>query len=183
MPRFRESKRPADISASTPTPPAGLVRDLTSRRDSRVLAISSTAIALSIGSPLHDTSDTSGDGVAVRGRGTGWQAAYGAARMAIEITKESSDLFPPLKAVAGALSVLIKNYDVSMFVCELKTSSSFTCFSFQQTSDNVEMMKEIEQRVRSLFSMFASPVSEDDHAEKQRRGELWRRVLSRTDIY
>ena len=33
--------------------------------------------------------------------------------MAVEIAKESSDLFLPLKAVVGALSVLIKNYDVS----------------------------------------------------------------------
>ena len=32
--------------------------------------------------------------------------------VAVEITKESSDLLLPLKAVAGALSVLIKNYDV-----------------------------------------------------------------------
>ena len=34
--------------------------------------------------------------------------------MAIEITKESSDMFLPLKAVVGALSVLIRNYDVSL---------------------------------------------------------------------
>jgi hypothetical protein len=33
--------------------------------------------------------------------------------MAIDITKESSDMFLPLKAVVGAISVLIKNYDVS----------------------------------------------------------------------
>ena len=33
--------------------------------------------------------------------------------MAVEIAKESSDMFLPLKAVVGALSVLIQNYDVS----------------------------------------------------------------------
>jgi hypothetical protein len=32
--------------------------------------------------------------------------------MAVEIAKDSSDMFPPLKAVMVALSVLIKNYDV-----------------------------------------------------------------------
>ena len=32
--------------------------------------------------------------------------------MTVEIAKESSDMFLPLKAVAGALAVLIKNYDV-----------------------------------------------------------------------
>lgn len=40
--------------------------------------------------------------------------AYGAARMAVEIAKDSSDMFPPLKAVAAAVSVLIKHYDVSV---------------------------------------------------------------------
>jgi hypothetical protein len=34
--------------------------------------------------------------------------------MAIEVAKESSDVLFPLKAVAGALAVLIKNYDVSL---------------------------------------------------------------------
>ena len=32
--------------------------------------------------------------------------------MAVEIANASSDMFLPLKAVVGALSVLIKNYDV-----------------------------------------------------------------------
>ena len=41
-----------------------------------------------------------------------WKTAYGAARIAVEIAKDSSDIFPPLKAVMVALSVLIKNYDV-----------------------------------------------------------------------
>ena len=43
---------------------------------------------------------------------SGWRTAYGAARIAVEIAKESSDLFLPLKAVVGALSVLMKNYHV-----------------------------------------------------------------------
>ena len=45
---------------------------------------------------------------------SGWKTAYGAARIAVDIAKESSDLILPLKAVVGALSVLIKNYDVSL---------------------------------------------------------------------
>jgi len=42
-----------------------------------------------------------------------WQTAYSTARMVVGIAKESSDMFLPLKAVVGALSVLIKNYDVN----------------------------------------------------------------------
>ena len=42
-----------------------------------------------------------------------WRTAYGAASMAVEITKGSSDMFPLLKAVTDALSVFTRNYDVS----------------------------------------------------------------------
>jgi hypothetical protein len=113
MPRLRKSKPPADIPSPTPTPPAELIQRFTSQKDLRALAASSTAVALPFGSPFHGTLNTSGDGTTIRGRDTGWQAAYAAARMAVEITKESSDMFLPLKAVVGAMSVLITNYDVS----------------------------------------------------------------------
>jgi hypothetical protein len=115
MPRHRKSKSPANIPAPIPTSPAELVQRSISQRDSRALAASSTAIVLPFGSPFYGTRDTSSDGAIVRGRNTGWQMAYGAARMAIEMAKESSDMFLPLKAVVGAMSVLIKNYDVSAF--------------------------------------------------------------------
>ena len=81
--------------------------------DSKALAISSSAIALSIASPFYDTRGAPSDGDTVQGKDTSWQIAYDTARMTIEITKESSDMFLPLKAVAGAISVLIRNYDVS----------------------------------------------------------------------
>ena len=51
------------------------------------------------------------------------------------------------------------------------------CLSFQQTSDNAECVKDIEQRVQSLSSMLTSPASEDDYAEKGRRAELRRFVF------
>jgi hypothetical protein len=34
--------------------------------------------------------------------------------MALEVVKESSDVFVPLKSVVGGLSVLLKQYDVSI---------------------------------------------------------------------
>ena len=112
MLRLRKPKPPADIPSPTPTTPAELVQQFISQRDPRALAAASTAVALSFGSPFYGTGDASSDGAIVRGRDTGWQTAYDAARMALEITKESCDMFLPLKAVVGALSVLIKNYDV-----------------------------------------------------------------------
>ena len=101
---------PHKSKSSVPTPPAVLVRGLTSRRDPRALAAASTAIALSLGFTPHDPNDTP----SVRERDTSWKTAYDAARMAVDGAKESSDTFLPLKAVVGALSILSKNYDVSM---------------------------------------------------------------------
>jgi len=60
---------------------------------------------------------------------------------------------------------------------ELNASPPFTCLCFQQTADNTDDVKEIEQRVQSLSSILASPVSEDDYAEKWRRSVLRRFAL------
>ena len=172
MPRFLKSKPPADIS--TPTPLPELVKDLASRRDSRTLAATS-AVILSLGSALCDTSDTSSAGVAVQEDDAVWKTAYGAARMAVEIAKETSDALPPLKAVVGAMSILIKNFDVSVSLSQAE-NLILTFFFHQQTSDNAESVKEIERRVKSLSSTLTSAVSGDDYAEKARRLELRRFV-------
>lgn len=82
-----------------------------SKKDTKALAFSSCAIALSIVSPSCDLSDAAFNGPG-SSKESGWRTAYGAARMAVEITKESSDMFLPLKTVVGALAVLIRNYDV-----------------------------------------------------------------------
>ena len=112
MRRLFKSKSSADIS--TPTPRAKVVKQFSSRRDLRTLGATSSAVALSLGSAYYDVYDSSGDGPNVQDRDTGWQIAYGVARMAVEIAKESSDMLPPLKAVVSALSILITNYDVSV---------------------------------------------------------------------
>ena len=57
-----------------------------------------------------------------------------------------------------------------------------TWFLFQQTSDNAEMVKDIEQRVQSLSGVLAAPVSEDDHTEKWRRMELRRFVPAQMHV-
>ena len=176
MPRFFKSKQSSNAPAPAPTPtsPIELVQNLASRRDSKALAATSSAIALSISSAFNDARGTSSDGATGQGGDTGWQTAYAAVRMAIEIAKESSDLCLPLKAVVGAMSALMKNYDVSVLFTN--TFSSFDCFLLQQMSDNAENMKGIERRVHSLYGVLAAPVSEDDSAEKARRVELRRFV-------
>ena len=42
-----------------------------------------------------------------------WKStAYATAELAVEVVKESSDVFTPLKSVAGGLSAILKHYDV-----------------------------------------------------------------------
>ena len=114
MPQFFKSKPSSNTPAPTHTSPTELVQNLASQRDSKALAATSSAIALSISSAFSDIRGTSSDGTADQGGDTGWRAAYAAVRMVVEITKESSDLCLPLKAVVGAVSALMKNYDVSV---------------------------------------------------------------------
>ena len=113
MRNFRKSKPLAGTPPPTSESPAELARTLTSQRDSRALAATSSVIALSITSAFNDTRDLPSDCAADRGRDAGWRTAYAAARVAVEVAKESSDMFLPLKAIVGAMSALMKNCDVS----------------------------------------------------------------------
>ena len=99
-------------NSPSPTPISSIqevIRAHSKARGLKALAASSGSVALSIGSP--DSLDT-GTGDPGSSKESGWRTAYGAAKIAVEIAKESSDMFLPLKAVVGALSVLIRNYDV-----------------------------------------------------------------------
>ena len=111
---LRRSKSSGDIPASAPVFPANLVQKFVSKRKPEALAISSATIGLSIGSPFSSARGSSVDVNPGGGRDSGWQTAYATARMAVEIAKESSDMCLPLKAVVGAMSVLIQNCDVSV---------------------------------------------------------------------
>ena len=168
--------------ATTPSHPKDLIQTFMSRREPRALAASSIAIALSIGSAFSNILDAPSDGAAVQARDANWQTAYGVARMAVEMAKESSDLCLPLKAVLGAISVLTKNYDVSVSYSHTERPLIFYLVLLQQASDNVDKVKEIERRAQSLSGVLASPVGEDDYAEKGRRAELRGFVLTRTYI-
>ena len=184
MHHFRKKSSSAATPTNTPppTPTQPVVeyikRELaTSHRrakDWRVLAASSSAVALSISSPSCDPSD-----IALSEPGSSkesiWKAAYGAARIAVDIAKDSSDMLPPLKAVMVALSVLMKNCDVGLPQhLALLTPNHF----LQQTVANVEQIRELEERIQSLRGVLTFPVSEQDNEEKARRGVLRRFVLT-----
>ena len=123
MPRFRKkpssSTAPTNNPPSTPTSPIVeyIKKEFTTFypevKDKRALVASSSAIALSIASPGCDPTDLAPSDESSLSRESAWRTAYGAAKIAVDAVKESSDVFPPLKAVVGAISFLIKNYDVS----------------------------------------------------------------------
>ena len=141
MVHLRGESRSTTPTGATPTsiptsPAESFIRKTLStlhRGDIKTLAVSSIAVASSIGSPSLSNnhlprSDEQGTTHAShpnheaidqepsphQAADSAWQTAYSTARMFVNITKESSDMLLPLKAVVGALSVLIKNYDVSI---------------------------------------------------------------------
>ena len=132
MRHFR--KKPPSANATndpppTPTPPIleYIKRELATfhprAKDRRALAASSSAIAISIASPSSGPIDTTLNDSG-SSKESVWKTAYGAARMAVEIANASSDMFLPLKAVVGALSVLMKNYDVGSHSASLPIDCS-----------------------------------------------------------
>jgi len=138
LPSWKKPRSKTQTTATpspAPTPPEeSFIRKKFSipHRDVKALAASSIPVASSIGSRFlsndrtsyseeERVTNTSRSDNATTDQKPGphqaavsaWQTAYSTAKMVVNITKESSDMFPPLKAVVGALSVLIQNYDVS----------------------------------------------------------------------
>ena len=110
------SSTPTRSRSLTPPPPAEYIKGQLAtfyprRKDRRTLAASSSAIALSFISPSCDPNDTMPDGPN-SSKDSSWKTVYGMAKITVDTVKESSDMCPPLKAVVGVLSVLIKNCDV-----------------------------------------------------------------------
>ena len=123
--RKKSSAKPASSQPPESTPIEHTKRARTTHRHGakdpeRTRATSSNVVPSSIASLSRDPVDVVSyePGTSKESR---WRTVYGAARTAVEITKESSDMFLPLKAVVGALSVLIKNYDVSPSRAFLRT--------------------------------------------------------------
>ena len=136
MDHWWRKSRPTSPASATPTPtPTSPTQSFIQKKlsalhpgDVRTIAAPSIAIG-SIGSPflsdnyLQYTDEQKATHTSRRDHDAigqepdphlvAWQTAYSAAKIAVDIAKESSGMLPPLKAVVGAISVLIKNYDVS----------------------------------------------------------------------
>jgi hypothetical protein len=90
----------------------------TKAKKPRTFATSSIATAVPIGFPPHNPLDARSNELGtsrVLDWGTAeytWRTSYEAAKAAVEIVNESSDMFLPLKAAVEALAVFIKDYEV-----------------------------------------------------------------------
>ena len=65
------------------------------------------------GGSLQKTLDHTVDQKAAPESGSDWKStAYATTKLAIDLVKEASDAFPPLRAVAGGLSAILNHCDV-----------------------------------------------------------------------
>ena len=62
--------------------------------------------------PVKLSSYTVDPTVAYENKSNWKSTVYATAGLAIDVVKESSDVFTPLKSVAGGLSAILKHYDV-----------------------------------------------------------------------
>ena len=64
------------------------------------------------GRHLGSLDHTYNEGAPNRNESSWMSAAYSSTKVVVNIVKESSDVFPPLKSVASSLAVILKHYDV-----------------------------------------------------------------------
>jgi hypothetical protein len=120
MPGFRKKPLLSDRPTNSPPPaPAPQIVEDTNQGSTTIHPLVEAPIASTSNIPVSHAStscepaDTALDELG-SSKESPWEVAYGAAKIAIEIANASSDMFCPLKAVAGALYILIKNYDVRL---------------------------------------------------------------------
>lgn len=114
------SRSPLECSSSDPSPipqmsNSALSPTAPSPPSSSRLHPELSSLEPDLTSTILDPMPANGDESNVRGdqKPQLSSTSYSGAKAVIEILKEVSDIFPPLKAIASALFVSLKNYDVS----------------------------------------------------------------------
>ena len=163
--RSSSSTTPTNSQPSQPIPPIFGLRQQRFR---------APAVALSTLPPPYDPIDPAPNEPG-SSKESAWRAVLGAVKMAVSITRDSSDIFPPLKAVMVALSVLMDNCDVGP---PQRLVLSIPDRFLQRMFANAEQIKELEGMIESLRGVLTSPVSVQDHEERARRELLRGFVLT-----
>ena len=92
-----------------------------------------------------------------------------ATKVLLDVAKESSDWFPPLKSCLGGINALIKHYDVRS--CEYPPSTSPMYF-LQEVQDVKDKLEDLIPWVTKLKGSLAVANPKDDREEAERRTQL-----------
>ena len=74
-------------------------------------------------------------GAAGRNESSWISAAYSSTKVVIDVVKECSDVFPPLKSAAGGLAAVLKHYDVRSISPILSAILTITLASNSQSEN------------------------------------------------
>ena len=99
-----------------------------------------------------------------------WKSTlYASTGLVIDVVKESSDVFTPLKSVVGGLSAVLRYYDVRhAYLLNLWCRSLLN----QQTMANRDTIGSLIPRVDGLAESLSTPAPEGEIKEMRRRQKL-----------
>ena len=120
---------------------------------------------------LPESSNNTVDSRAMSENKSNWKStAYATTKLAINLVKESSDAFPPLKSVAGGLSAILSHCEVWTTSCTLPDPRYLQ--SSQQTMACRQTIEALIPRVNMLAESLSGPVPRGDVKEEERRKTL-----------
>ena len=90
------------------------------------------------------------------------------AKLLLHRVRDSADVFPPLKSVAGGLSSILENCEVGSPPHTLSHPLQVS----QRTRGNEQAIESLAPRIEALSELLCGPVSEGDVKERERRKRL-----------
>jgi hypothetical protein len=96
--------------------------------------------------------------------------AYSGTKMALEVVRESSDVFVPLKSVVGGLSAFLKQYDVSDL--QITLPRLILDVISKQYISNKDDVQRLIQRIQTLSTLLKRSPTKKDTTEIERRTDL-----------
>ena len=97
-----------------------------------------------------------------------WESTVSdAAKLLLRTVRDSTDVFPPLKSIAGGLCSILENCEVwfTSYVLFKPRCSQLS----QRAQGNRRTIESLAPRLKSLAESLCAPVSEGDRKERLRR--------------
>ena len=99
------------------------------------------------------------------------QRVVDGAKILLDIAKESSDWFPPLKSALGGVGALVKHYEVRVERVGVTHNLYGRSQEFADVRDRIE---DLIPHLNRFKQNADTAISDEDQAEKKRRSELFR---------